>query len=40
MDHPMLTQLDLRFTKCTPEELKYIDDILIEKKVRKNLQKS
>lgn len=40
IEHPMLTKLDLRFTKCSEEELKFIDDMLIEKKVKRNLQKS
>lgn len=40
IEHPMLTKLDLRFTKSSPEDLKFIDDVLIEKKVKKNLQKS
>ena len=39
-EHPMLNKLDLRFTKCTEEELKYIDNVLIEKSVKKNLQKN
>ena len=39
-EHPMLTKLDLRFTKCTEEEMKFIDDVLIEKYVKKNLEKS
>lgn len=40
IEHPMLTNLDLRFTKCSEEELKFIDDVLIEKKVKKNLKKT
>lgn len=39
-EHPMLNKLDLRFTKCQEEDLKFIDNILIEKFVKKNLQKS
>ena len=39
-DHPMLNKLDLRFTKVQEEDLKYIDNVLIEKFVKKNLQKS
>ena len=38
-DHAMLNKLDLRFTKVQEEDLKYIDNVLIEKFVRKNLQK-
>jgi hypothetical protein len=38
-DHPMLNKLDLRNTKSQEEDLKYIDNILVEKFVKKNLQK-
>jgi len=40
IEHPTLTKLDLRFTKCTEEELNFIDNVLIEKKVKKNLKKT
>ncbi len=38
-EHPMLNKLDLRYTKVQEEDLKYVDNVLIEKFVKKNIQK-
>jgi hypothetical protein len=36
--HPSLIKFDLRSTKCSIEDVKYIETILIKKSVRQNLK--
>jgi hypothetical protein len=36
--HPTLIKLDLRNTKCSSDDVKFVETILIKKSVRQNLK--